>query len=174
MSSVALALQRGESPSAATQLFHFASGCGGLLLAHPLHTVALSPCPTGDQSTAPRQPAAQQLTSGVLSGVGVSPCQEEPAHTSPPLKALSHFSGVPRSDCSPGWMGPEVAGQWEPKPWEQLSSSLGRAPQQIPSVPKAPLPAVSPTPAVGASQISAAAQLILTLLLLCFLQTSPV
>lgn len=155
----------GESPSAATQLFHFASGCGGLLLAHQLHTVALSPCPTGDQSTAPRQPAAQQLTSRVLSGVGVSPCQEEPAHI---------FQVSPEVTAVQVGQGPEVAGQWEPKLWEQFSSSLGRAPQQIPSVPKAPLPAVSPTPAVGASQISAAAQLILTLLLLCFLQTSPV
>lgn len=57
---------------------------------------------------------------------------------------------------------------------EQLSPSSGGAPQQIPSVPKAPLPAVCPTPSVGASQISAAARLILTLFLLCFLQTSPV
>lgn len=115
---------------------------------------------------------AGRATSGVLSGVGVSPGQEEPAHTSPPLKALSHFLGVPRSNCISGWTGPRR----QPGNGSRCcgSSSAPIWEEQIPSVPKAPLPAVSPTPAVGASQISAASWLILTLLLLCFLQTSPV
>lgn len=49
---------------------------------------------------------AGAATSGVLSGVGVSLGHEEPTHTSPPLKALPHFLGVPRSDCISGWTGP--------------------------------------------------------------------